>query len=229
MKKQMTWIDAILKVLEGTKNPMHYTKIWDVIRDKHYRECDANTNPEIIVNVNIQQNKDKIVSFGDKGCYILKKNIDTNIKKYLEQNIPYQRCIIGAYGRMWSRAKFEQKKYAMIGKLTNAKKTQPVNLFTERGIYVLYKGYEIVYVGQTTNPIAGRLKAHTKGNIQWDSFSWYGIDNVLGNGQICKEKVLCFSPNALIEALEAVMIIATDPCFNKQRGNNVRGQEYQQI
>ncbi len=81
-EKQMTWIEAIVKVLETAKTPMHYTQIWDVIRDKHYRECEVDSNPEIMVNVNIQQNKDKIVRFGGKGYYILRKALDTNIKKY---------------------------------------------------------------------------------------------------------------------------------------------------
>lgn len=228
-EKQMTWIEAIVKVLETAKTPMHYTQIWDVIRDKHYRECEVDSNPEIMVNVNIQQNKDKIVRFGGKGYYILRKALDTNIKKYLEQNTFSQQCIIGAYGKMWSRAKFEKNKYVMIGKLANAKKSPQVDLSTERGIYVLYNGYDIVYVGQTTNPIATRLKTHAKRNIKWDSFSWYGIDSVMDNGQICKEKVLITTSNALIDALEAVLIIAAEPGLNKQRGKNIRGQEYQQI
>lgn len=228
MKQPMTWLDAIIKVLESTRTPMHYTKIWDAIRDKHYRECDAKTNPEVIVNSTIQLNKDKIVSFGDKGCYILKKHLDATIKKYLEQNIPVQQGIIRAYGRRWNRAKFEQNNYKMLGKLANEKRSSQVDLSSERGVYVLYNGYEIVYVGQTTNPIADRIKAHTKDNKKWDSFAWYGID-AIENGLICKEKVLTITPNALIDAFEAVMIMATDPCLNKQRGKNVRGQEYQQI
>ena len=116
-----------------------------------------------------------------------------------------------------------------MGKLATAKKSPQVDLSTERGIYVLYNGYEIVYVGQTKNPIADRLKTHTKDKKQWDSFSWYGIDCVMKDGQICKEKVLSTTPSTLIDALEAIVIVATEPCFNKQRGNNIRGQEYQQI
>ena len=228
MKKQITWLEAILKVLESTKTPMHYTKIWDVIRDKHYRECDAKTNPETIVNSTIQLNRDEIVSFGDKGCYVLKKHLDATIKKYFEQNLPVQQGIIRAYGRKWNKVKFKQNNYKMLGKLANGRRPSQVDLSLERGVYVLYNGYEIVYVGQTTNPIAARIKAHIKTNEKWDSFSWYGID-AIENGQICKEKVLTITPNALIDAFEAVMIMATDPRFNKQRGNNVRGQEYQQI
>ena len=232
MKKgnQMTWIDAIIKVLENTKNPMHYTKIWDVIRDKHYRECEPDSNPEIKVNINIQQNKDKIVPFGDRGYYILKKHLDANIKKYLEQNLPSQQSIISAYGRIWSRAKFAQNNYTLIGKLANSKKSPQIDLSTERGIYVLYDGYKIVYVGQTKNPIAKRLKSHIKkNNKQWDSFSWYGIDPVMDNGQICKEKVFCRNSSDLLDALEAAMILAATPCHNKTRGNHVKGQEYIQI
>ena len=51
----------------------------------------------------------------------------------------------------------------------------------------------------------------------------------MDNGQISKEKVLITTSNALIDALEAVLIIAAEPGLNKQRGKNIRGQEYQQI
>lgn len=226
---QLTWIEAILKVLEGTKNPMHYTKIWDVIRDRHYKNSDEHSNPEIIVNVNIQQNKDKIIPFGDKGCYILKKHMDVYIKNYLEKNTSPQQSVIRAYGVMWSKSKFIQNNYKLHGKLANIKKTSKVDLSEERGIYVLYDGYNIVYIGQSINPLASRLKSHTKTGKQWDSFSWYGIDEVQAGGQVLKEKVFSITAKALIDAFEAVMILATQPCHNKTRGNHVRGQEYQQI
>ena len=229
MKKQMTWIDAIIKVLESTKNPMHYTKIWDVIRDKHYRECDADTNPEIIVNANIQQNKDKIVSFGDKGCYILKKHFDTSVKKYLEQNIPLQQNIIHAYGEHWNRAKFTQSKHHLYGKLASSKKGSTIDLSDERGVYVLYQGYEVVYIGQSMRQtIARRLKQHDDIK-KWDSFSWYGIDEI-SEGKVIKEKVTNISSNALVDTLEAILISAAYRQRNERnRGKYIRNQEYQQI
>lgn len=228
-KKQMTWLDAILKVLESSKSPMHYTKIWDNIRDKHYIKCENNCNPEITVNNYIQANKELIVQFGDRGCYILKKHLDASIKKYLELTIPPQQSVIRAFGTMWSRKKFVQNNYSLLGKLATCKKSPQIDLSKERGIYVLYDGYNIVYVGQTANPIVGRLKAHIKDAKQWDTFSWYGIDEILENGQISQEKILCMTTKTLIEAFEAAMILATNPRHNKTRGNHVRGQEYQQI
>ncbi len=45
------------------------------------------------------------------------------------------------------------------------------------GIYALYKGEELVYVGITGTSLRGRLKGHLKDRLEgkWDNFSWYQI------------------------------------------------------
>lgn len=224
--KENKWIDAILKVLENTKTPIHYTKIWEVIRDQHYLECESK-KPEISVNTYLQANKDIIVPFGNKGDYILKTHLHNSINKYLEQTVSNQ-TVIRAYGVNWSRAKFEQNNYSLIGKESISKNASQFDFSNERGLYVLYDGYNIVYVGQTVNPLANRLKEHTKKSYKWDSFTWYGIDDVVDMNHN-KNKILTISAKSLLDAFEAIMIAAINPKHNKKKGNHIGGKEYQQV
>lgn len=225
--KESKWIDAILKVLENTKSPIHYAMIWEIIRDRNYLKCDTKT-PEISVNTYLQANKDTIVPFGNKGCYILKKHLDDNINKYMEKEVA-NKTVIRAYGIEWSKEKFLQNNCNLLGKEKNSKKAAIIDFSQERGIYVLYKGYNIVYVGQTINPLSERLKKHAQSNYEWDSFSWYGLDDVTEGSMHDKNKVLHMTAKSLLDAFEAVMISAINPLYNKKKGNHIGDKEYQQV
>src|SRR3954452_24324419 len=63
---------------------------------------------------------------------------------------------------------------------------EPVNFRDQRGVYVLYAGYEMVYVGQVgsvDSRLFSRLKHHRSGSLseRWDRFSWFGINRVLSS------------------------------------------------
>ena len=82
------------------------------------------------------------------------------------------------------------------------------------GIYCLYEGRKLRYVGQTglksKSTLLDRLKAHRKGPMsgQWDKFSWFGCNGLEGNLKI---------EHALAQ-LEAILIVVTNPRFNRQSG-----------
>jgi len=45
------------------------------------------------------------------------------------------------------------------------------------GIYVLYKGKKLVYIGKSTSSMRGRLRQHNVDHLRgkWDNFSFYQI------------------------------------------------------
>ena len=72
----------------------------------------------------------------------------------------------------------------------------PVNFDKQIGVYPLYDGREIMYIGQAiTQTIGERLFQHTKDRLsgRWDRFSWFGLYSVNENGQlnIFSETHLC--------------------------------------
>ena len=70
-----------------------------------------------------------------------------------------------------------------------------VNVFQQRGIYVLYKNFKPVYVGKAiAEPLGERLRKHSwawgKGP-RWDRFSWFGIAEIdKTTGKLMKTKSL---------------------------------------
>lgn len=82
------------------------------------------------------------------------------------------------------------------------------------GLYCLYGGGELIYVGEaglgTRSTIFERLVQHRKGGMadRWDGFSWFGRENIEGE---------CKTLTAL-QQLEAISIAMINPGFNRQNG-----------
>jgi hypothetical protein len=76
-----------------------------------------------------------------------------------------KRGVVKKYGRRWKRSDYEK----------NAFKELPRHRGKRNGLYVLYKGNKIVYIGKSETNIHLRLVSHTKDRIKdkWDSFSWF--------------------------------------------------------
>ena len=87
------------------------------------------------------------------------------------------------------------------------------------GIYCLYGGGELLYVGEaglgTKSTLFKRLKDHRKGPMsgRWDKFSWFGCQRL----EEREESPKITHVDALAQ-LEAILISITNPRFNKQSG-----------
>ena len=54
----------------------------------------------------------------------------------------------------------------------------PVDFNKQLGIYLLYDGREVIYIGRTTDrPLGRRLFEHLSDRLaaRWDRFSWFGL------------------------------------------------------
>ncbi|MFO1355229.1 MAG: GIY-YIG nuclease family protein [Gammaproteobacteria bacterium] len=107
----------------------------------------------------------------------------------------------------------------------------PVNFNTQLGIYLLYDGREVIYIGRTTDrPLGRRLYEHTLDRLaaRWDRFSWFGLLPVSDSGHLqALPKV--YESAVIIPALEAILIEALEPRQNRKRGDDLSAVEFMQL
>ena len=236
---KMPWEKAILKVLEDSDRAMHYRDITSEIVDKGLRSSEnIGATPANTVNAIIHGPKlaDKVVSLGG-GKYILQSHVAQNPSmisapdKIMEdEETDVGDALITAYGRFWSREKWEQNNQKLYGTSFVTKNAPCVDFSAHAGIYLLHKGHETIYVGQALKQaICKRLADHTKDDKRnrWDNFSWFSIQDLeCGLGEL-EKKIL--TPSALLDTIEALLIETLGPERNKKVGNVFENKEFEQV
>ena len=250
----MTWKEAIILVLQNNKEdgefrPMHYRDITDSIIEKNLRkEGKYGKTPADTVNANLSTTPKLFEAIGG-GIYKLTKegeNFSIRNKQVLsskqvpvetqhsEPLIPesIQDNIIKNFGMYWMRDGINWKQNPkLLGSQSDG--AQPVDLSEMRGVYMLYDGREVIYVGKALDqPILKRLIQHTKNRLatRWNRFSWFGIDKVNNEGQVEKiSNSIVTDVSTLINALEGILIEGLEPRQNKKGGDNFGFEYYQEI
>lgn len=115
-----------------------------------------------------------------------------------------------------------------MGKSIRTPKAKGLDFANHSGIYLLHKGYEVVYVGQAQK-ITERLQDHTKDSLRnrWDNFSWFCIDDIESDNENSNTKSL--ANEALLDTLEALLIETLGPERNKKVGNGFEDKEFEQV
>ena len=106
----------------------------------------------------------------------------------------------------------------------------PVDFCRQLGIYLLYDGREVIYVGRSTDrPLGRRLFEHTNDRLatRWDRFSWFGLLPVTEKGDL-QSLPESYEAAKLIPALEAILVEALEPRQNRKRGDDLAAVEYVQ-
>jgi hypothetical protein len=122
---------------------------------------------------------------------------------------------------MWGRP---NNAGTLFGATTRSRNADPVDFREQRGIYVLYSNYEVVYIGQTgsgNDRLFKRLKMHKSDHLseRWDRFSWFGTQRVLGSGKLSTDTAgLHTDTGVALNLLEAIAIATSEPRLNLQRG-----------
>lgn len=105
--------------------------------------------------------------------------------------------IIRSYGLLWSESDIHWGTGRQPGKLlgvpARAKRSKPIDFREQIGIYVLYHGHDMIYVGQAgarNARLFNRLKRHKKDHLadRWDHFSWFGLQWVKTGGALSTAK-----------------------------------------
>lgn len=135
------------------------------------------------------------------------------------------------FGLMWQRSSVawtgvrgNAGHLSGFGPIGHPKKKQHDADFREQiGVYILYQGDKVVYVGQAGSggqTLYKRLKDHTVDHLadRWDRFSWFGVKNVNldGNLSAARGQGRHISPEEMLNLLEGLLINVVEPSLNKQ-------------
>ncbi|GAB5496659.1 MAG: hypothetical protein Phyf2KO_17390 [Phycisphaerales bacterium] len=111
------------------------------------------------------------------------------------------------------------------GNWSAQKRSNPVDFRKQRGIYVLYSDYKIIYIGQAGKGNASlfsRLKRHTRDDLaeRWDRFSWFGLDPVLTSWRLAAPtKRAAPNTETILNHIEGILIHAAEPPLSRQGGS----------
>lgn len=146
--------------------------------------------------------------------------------------------MILSFGLHWHLDRVNWGKPGVLGELLGAasrsRNARAVDFRDQRGIYVLYAGYELVYIGQTGSSddrLFKRLKYHKTDHLseRWDRFSWFGTQWVTKAGTLSADSA-GVSENIIttLNILEAVSIAIAEPRLNLSRGKWGEATQYYQ-
>jgi hypothetical protein len=237
MKTELTWRKAIDKVLTSASAPMHYNDITQRIISDGLRQ-NLGATPAATVNAQISSS---IKHDGDaspyikvaKGTFALRGGATAPMVPKLTPEVgeseesEEQYDIISSFGMFWRKDAVE---WTATPKLLGMQQigSTPVDFSKQLGIYLLYDGREVIYVGRTTDrPLGKRLYEHTMDRMstRWDRFSWFGLLPVSETGQL-NDLPETYKAAKFIPALEATLIEALEPRQNRKRGDDLATVEY---
>ena len=238
MAKELTWREAIDKVLGSAVTPLHYKEIAERIITEGLRTS-LGATPAATVNAQISTSIKHDVASPyvrvAKGTFALaksaapahpaKEKLTPNVEESDESEEQYD--IVSSFGMFWRR---EAIQWAATPKLLGMQQlgAVPVDFNKQLGIYLLYDGREVIYIGRTTDrPLGRRLFEHTLDRLaaRWDRFSWFGLLPVSESGQL-GSLPQTYEAAKIIPALEAILIEALEPRQNRKRGDDLSAVEF---
>lgn len=238
MSTNMTWKQAIEKVLSESSNPLHYSEITErILAQKLFSTSGATpaatVNAQITTSIKSNPQTSPFVALG-KGTYFLRSKIALASAKKVSKKGPVTVTIgqqnsdaIKAFGMFWRREMIDWKRKPTIWGMQGLT-AKPVDLSGQRGVYLLYDGREVIYVGRTDDQGLGqRLHQHHVGRLatRWDRFSWFGFLPISEEGRL-GEMPGTVSSDLLISTFEAVLIEAVEPRQNRKRGDDFGALEF---
>jgi len=174
MPEDLSWRDAIVKVLSGANTAVHYTDIANEIVSQQLRKKVGATpartvNYELNRNIKEQGEKSIFVRVAE-GEYILRDYIATVGKQGVRETqgrtpkisrTPEVPIVITAFGMFWRRSLVNWTGTPkLLGQQSRGAKE--VDFREQRGVYLLQDGRHVVYVGRATDRSLGvRLLEHT--------------------------------------------------------------------
>lgn len=240
--KELTWRKAIDQVLATAATPLHYNEITERIIANQLRSNlgatpAATVNAQISASIKHGGNDQPYVRVG-RGIFALAKGRNTNKPMPKDKLAPAidesdeteeQYDIISSFGMFWRR---DAVQWAATPRLLGVQQlgSTPVNFNGQLGIYLLYDGREVIYIGRTTDrPLGRRLYEHTLDRLaaRWDRFSWFGLLPVAETGQLAPLPST-YEAAKIIPALEAILIEALEPRQNRKRGDDLSAAEFMQ-
>jgi hypothetical protein len=238
----LTWPQAIEKVFASSTTPLHYKEIAERIIAQGLRTS-LGATPAASVNAHISSSIKHEGAASPyirvaKGTFALRTptsgpgstppKLTPDVEDSEESEPQYE--IVTSFGMFWRR---EAVEWTATPKILGKQEVGAiaVNFYEQLGIYLLYDGREVIYVGRTTDrPLGRRLFEHTRDRLatRWDRFSWFGLVPVSADGKLQKLPG-SYEAAKLIPALEAVLVEALEPRQNRKRGDDLAVVEFNQV
>lgn len=123
---------------------------------------------------------------------------------------------------------------SLLGCASRKDNANEVDFSQQRGIYVLYADYDLVYIGQTgarNNRLLSRLRSHKNDHLseRWNRFSWFGLLRVKNTHELALDaQSVNVTVDIALNILEAVSIAISEPKLNLQRGKWSEATQYYQ-
>lgn len=229
MSSELTWRQAIEQVLSESSTPLHYNDITERIISQGLRKSlgatpASSVNAQISASIKHEKQLSPFVKIS-QGTFAMRSS-ECDSACVLEDT-ENQYDIFTSFGMFWRRSEVRwTRSPKLLG--TQAIGATTVDFYGQAGVYLLYDGREVIYVGRSTNlPLGMRLFEHTLDRLsaRWDRFSWFGLLPVSDTGKIGSMPA-AYSADNLIPALEAILIEALEPRQNRKRGDDLSGVEY---
>jgi len=105
-----------------------------------------------------------------------------------------------------------------------------IDFWEQKGVYVLYRDFEVVYVGRTIEGGLGKTLQRHQSNRnmdRWDRFSWFGVRAIRRTDMLLGKETggTIFTTSAdRIKFLEALLQEVIDPPYNR-RHESLRGAD----
>lgn len=239
MAKEMTWRKAIEKVLSEAPGAVHYKDLTEKIISDGLRSSLGATpartvSAHLTTAIKDEGNDCPFQKIG-RGLYIWKKKAGITQAPVVGKGAPEEKegeeeeqyDIISSLGMFWRRDAID---WVPTPKILGMQQigADPVDFHKQIGIYLLYDGREVIYVGRATDrPLGRRLYEHTidRFSSRWDRFSWFGLLPVSETGTL-GQMPSSYDAIKIIPAVEAIMIEALEPRQNRKRGDDLSAVEY---
>lgn len=232
-------MEAIIKVLEDSDVPLHYTEIAEQIVEDHLRSSVGATPASTVVayiSSSIKENGSNSPFVRvNRGEYSLRSKFEGPFKELGSEMGTEEELsaatetgpIVQAFGMYW------QREAVLWGATPNLYGRQQigadlVNIAGQTGVYLLHDGRNVIYVGRSIDrPLGKRLYEHTQDRLagRWDRFSWFGMKSVRDDGTL-KDVEIKPSIESIIATLEALLIESLEPPQNRKRGDEFSAIEY---
>jgi HB1, ASXL, restriction endonuclease HTH domain len=237
--QNLSWREAIIKVLQEANGSMHYSDIADAIVARRLRS-EVGATPVKTVAAVISLSSRDFVRTG-RGEYTLRTNeterspgttfVDEPTPEQIEHEVEEESTgIIQAFGMYWARDLIVwSASPSLLGQQQTGAKA--VNFANQRGVYLLYDDRDVIYVGRATDQgIGRRLFQHTVDRLssRWNRFSWFGLWRVTQNGDLEEMSPRPLPADIVVTTMEALLIEGLEPPQNRRRGDDFRAVEYLQ-
>ena len=229
----LTWDDAVIRVLQDAGKPLHYTEVGDRIAEQGLTRS-VGATPANSANVALNKlAKSGIIEKVGRGVFAISEvarqitDVDSDDDNTVVSDIG--RLTVNAYGLYWDRNSVDWEATTNNRQLLGAAGGIQVNFADQDGIYLLHNGNEITYVGKSRTPNAqaglySRLKFHhtdRRKTDRWDTFSWFGFKPVNENGELLPTPESA-TIGDVIDILEAILIEGLMPRLNMRSGDGAR-------